>query len=234
MEFRGLAMVAAGAVLLSACNMVISNEPMLARGPDSPAMKPGIWIDTKEQDCEFDSDTSPETWPECADPAIVSEDGRFFTWEDKNQRWKGVNLVLGTGDPVVVQAELPVELTGANPLAPRFIYLAMRPTATDPGGLITAIKTWAVYCGPVEEKDDKQVTAENFEDAMADSVTRQPFAGLTVVQGNCIARDVAALQNAAGLSETLDRHSEDGVGSARWLRAADDVDFDAVPVAGED
>ena len=223
-----LAIVTAGAVLLSACNMVISNEPMLTRGPDSPMMKPGIWVDAKEQDCEYDASSAPDGWPECADPAIVAEDGRFFTWDKQSESWKAVQMVLGSGDPIVVQAELPKELTGGNPMAPRFIYLAMRATDKDADGLITAIETWMVYCGPVEEKGEDEEGAENLdlEAAMADAVTKEPFEGLTVVQGNCIAEDVAAIENAAALSESMDKESEDGIGGARWLRAADDVELD--------
>ncbi len=204
----------AGAMLLSACNMIVSDEPMLVRGPDTPAMKPGIWMDAAKPDCDFDEASAPETWPECADPAIVHEDGRFFTYDEDNGSWKSIRVLLGSGDPTVVQVELPVELTGGSDDAPKFVYLALRPTEVDPDGLITAISTWVVFCGPVDESEP----AKSIEDA----VTKAPFEGLTVAESVCTAEDVAAIENAAAMSEGM----QDDPGAARWVREADDVELD--------
>lgn len=205
---------ALGATLLTACNMVVSNEPMLARGPDTPMMKPGIWVDATKTDCEYDAETSPESWPECADPAIVAEDGKFFTYEEKDKSWRSVNVVLGDGDPTVVQVSMPAEMRQLNPSVPNFLYLALRPTERDAEGYITAISTWLMVCGPTDKKEETQ--------SIDDAVTKEPFDGMTMVDGNCMPDDLAALQNAAAASELLD----DEPGGARWLRAADDVELD--------
>lgn len=208
------AILAMGAFLLSACNMVVSNEPMLARGPDTPVLKPGIWVDASDPDCDYDAASSPESWPDCADPAIVTETGDFYTYDASNERWRSVEVLLGTGDPTVVQVRLPSALSDADAEAPKYIYLALRPREADAAGRFTAISTWIIYCGPVDREDPGQ--------DLEDAVTKAPFRGLTVVDGNCFAEDTDALRNAATRSEKL----EGEPGAARWLREAGDVELD--------
>lgn len=203
----------AGALLLVGCNMVVSEEPMLERGPDTPVMKQGIWAVADKSGCEYDPTTPVETWPECADPAIIRADGAFLTANKETGKWRATDVVLGTDDPTVAQVPLPEELMGSGEGSPNFVYLAMRPTERDSEGRFTAIETWRIQCGPV----DKEKMSAGEEGAM---VTQAPFEGLTIVDGNCHAEDVAALTNAAAMSEAL----VETKGRVRWVKEAGPVE----------
>ena len=199
---------------LAACNLVVSDEPMLERDAEAPVMKPGIWVDAGEEACAFDPATPVLTWPDCADAAVFDENGDLYSFDRKSGSWKGIELVLGSGDPAVAQVRLPKELTGGSELAPTYIYAGLRAVQSDADGLVTAFRTWPMVCGPVAQ-NDTELPSEP-------AVTDAPFAGLTIVGQNCRAEDIAALQNAARQSEAL----VESPGGARWVREAAEVRLD--------
>lgn len=213
MTYARMLVIGAGALLLSGCNMVVSDEPMLERSPNAPVMKPGIWASADKTDCEYDSDMPVESWPECADPAIIRADGAFLSANKETGKWRVNDVVLGSADPTVVQVPLPTELMGKGRSGPNFVYLAMRPASRDSEGRFTAIETWLIQCGPV----DKEAMRTGEEGAL---VTQAPFAGLRIVDGNCHAEDIAALTNAAAMSESL----ADKKGYVRWVKEAGPVE----------
>ncbi|QKG71182.1 hypothetical protein [Erythrobacter mangrovi] len=211
---RKLALLS-GSILLAGCNMVVSDEPWLTRGPDTPVMKPGIWVSEGKPDCEYDLATPVESWPECADPAIIRADGAFLTLNKETAKWRVNEVILGTDDPIVAQVALPEQITTTEADAPKYIYLAMRPTGQNAGGEITAIETWMMQCGPI----DRVKVNSGDQNAM---VTKEPFDGLTVVGSNCHADSIAALTNAASQSEAL----ADSKGAARWVKEAGAVEVE--------
>ncbi len=207
--------VIVGAMLLAGCNMVVSDEPVLSSAPDGPAMKAGLWVDDSKEDCRFDPAQRPEQWPECADPAIVTEDGRFYTYDRDERSWRGIELVLAPGEPTVVQVQIPGELTDLEPNSPKFVYLALNPTEFDAAGRMIAIEIWIIFCGPV----DPSRAGSGYP---AGVTTAAPFAGLTMDEGFCRPRDLAALRNAARRSVGL----QDEKGAARWVGEAEGIELD--------
>jgi hypothetical protein len=209
------ATVAVGATLLAGCNMVVADEPMLARGPETPVMKPGVWVDAGKPDCEYDKASPVETWPQCASPLIIRADGAWLDYNKDSGKWRAEDVVLGTDDPTVVQVALPLDLPLADANPPKFIFLAMRPTEHDDAGRISAMETWMMQCGPLDKGKSDKLDAE----AMA---TKAPFKGLTMVDGNCHADGIPALVNAARESEAL----ADKKGAAHWLMDAPEVEVE--------
>lgn len=210
-----MALVLGGAFALSGCNMVVSDEPWLARSAEAVKMKPGIWVDLDDPDCDYDVDTPVRDWPACADPALVTADGRFFGYEKKDDEWNEIEMIFDTSMPVVIQIRMPEELAAQAPEAPAFLYAGMRPVTTGADGYVSEMATWLLTCGPVDK-------TEGAVDDAGEFVTKQPFAGLTMVGENCHADDLAALRNAALESEAL----EDEVDTVRWVKHADESVMD--------
>ena len=85
------------------------------------------------------------------------------------------------------------------------MYGALRLLRHDEDGKVIAIESWWVQCGPLPQEDPPTLTGGN--------VTDRPFAGLTVVDDNCLAESADALRNAAILSEALKPPNR-----MRWVR----------------
>lgn len=207
---------AVGAVLVTACaalagcNMVVSDKPMLAPDLAAPKLKPGVWANGDAAKCTYDIGAQLSEWPNCANPMIIRPDGTWLIFNRETGEWRAIEVMLGSGDPTVVQAKLPADVPLGEGKLPRYIYLAMRPSERDAAGLVVAIDTWLMTCGPIEKRDTISLEAR---DGM---VTKSPFAGLTVIDGNCRPADMAALLNAAKESEAL----EDDKGAGRWVMDA--------------
>lgn len=124
--------------------------------------------------------------------------------------WSATESVTVSGDPIISQSNdcslaVKVESAGENIEAERedaaapapesgppasvqrpranFCYGAVRPTAFDGTGRITAAETWPVLCGPWPRKGG--------------NVTDRPWRGLFVVGDNCYATSETALREAA-------------------------------------
>ena len=74
----------------------------------------------------------------------------------------------------------------------RQCYNAVRPTQIDASGQIVVAEFWPIVCGPWPRRDKQGFSA---------NVTAAPFAGLTIVDDDCTARDIDALRAAARSSE---------------------------------
>jgi hypothetical protein len=157
--------------------------------------------------------------------------------------WERDESIIANGDPLIGQLRMQGDTGPDEELAPTtgtgpipaseddagggtgeqqgrsfYLYYAIRPTARDEAGRVTAIEAWGVACGPLPKpllpaKGSRRNRASEELAEDTPSVTRQPFPGLTVVDDNCVAESVEALRRAAVLSETLDEH-----GKSHWVR----------------
>ncbi|MCB2088717.1 MAG: hypothetical protein R3E18_02490 [Sphingomonadaceae bacterium] len=210
MKFATIAKLATGLAAgwaLAGCNMVVSEEPWFERTADSPMMKPGIWGAANKTDCEFDASAAVTDWPECADPAIIDEQGSFITQSKNGDGWKGVAAVLGGTDPMIVQFRIPEDAGQMAPDGLSYIYFAAHALDHDADGKITRMALWPVMCGPI----DKDPPADG---RLGMLVSNKPFAGLTIKDSNCLARDIPSLVGAAAKSEALQEQN----GQGRWIR----------------
>jgi hypothetical protein len=130
--------------------------------------------------------------------------------------WSATETVIVAGDPLISQSadcpQMPkaaaadgtitAEPGAAPPPAPpsdppvsaappraTFCYDAVRATAFDAEGRITALETWPVLCGPWPREGG--------------NVTDRPWPGLSLVGDNCTATSEAALREAARRSRDV-------------------------------
>lgn len=215
----------AAALLLSGCNMVMSQQPWFASGDAAqPGMKDGLWVNLKGVDCKFDPAEAIQDWPDCAQPMLVTG-GQYRgpgpgADEDKGQladvaKWDKVDHLLVAGDPLIDQ----IDLGSGNPDGSHaedkgFLYLAARAVRRDEQGRIVELLRWPVACGPLPKRSPK---AKGMPKA-ADFVTRQPFPGLTIKDAACTAKDVATLRRAAVLSEQVAEPNHTPPVVSRWVR----------------
>ncbi|WP_179506282.1 MULTISPECIES: hypothetical protein [unclassified Sphingomonas] len=97
----------------------------------------------------------------------------------------------------------PMEETSAETRHAHYCYEALKATAFDAEGRITAIEAWPVVCGPWPRNGG--------------NVSDQPWSGLSLVGDNCTAANEAALRDAAKRSrEVVERLHF--VGHFQWIR----------------
>ena len=60
-------------IFLGGCNIVVSKVPVFTASDSvgAPALKPGLWLAEKD-DCKLDEAAPVASWPECADPLVVT------------------------------------------------------------------------------------------------------------------------------------------------------------------
>ena len=137
------ALIVLAALLLTACNAVVSTKPLFsdrdARG--APPLKPGVWAMLENANCAFDPANPPAQWPECADPVVF--DGRVLRGPEGDKL--PMAYLLAKGEPRILQLEMRDQDEPTN-LETMYLYLAVEP---EPGrGPITRAKAWLVQCGP--------------------------------------------------------------------------------------
>ena len=134
---KGLA--AAGlAASLSACNMVVTTEPMfLAQDQATPALREGLWVSPKK-DCKFDIKTPTTTWPECAQWIVIR--GSSMTGTDEKGEAFAMPFVLAAGDPRVMQLKIEDEKKAAI-----YVYLGVRPLKFDKQGQTVEYRSAQVW-----------------------------------------------------------------------------------------
>lgn len=189
-------------LVLTACNMVISDEPWLEARDDAPVLKPGVWATFEGDDCDFEGDIPVEFWPGCAEATVIGNDGSWYSRKEDSNEWEKITPVLAFDDPVVGQIELPKEIAMKEGGEALFLYFALIPEEQDSDGRITAMRSWLVQCGP------QSTSGQN-----AFKTTDTPFEGITVHNDNCVAESVDALRNAAAKSADL----QEGGKYGRWM-----------------
>lgn len=218
------AFAAVALVSLSACNMVISDQPWFDAA-SGPQLKDGLWANFDSPGCQLEVGTPLTKWPECAQPMMIR--GNTYSGPPAGgdpaqaaarfdpSKWQAMSHLLVEGDPQVDQLFLEVPASGetapgATARKSMYIYLAVKPVARDAEGRITATLRWPVMCGPLPRnakgKDGKPIF-----------VTDRPFAGLTVAEGACTARDPGALRSAAAQSESVAQAAGFAIISSRWI-----------------
>ena len=110
-------------VLLSACNMVISETPMFAESDRAiPAPKDGIWL-ADVDDCEFDASQPEAEWPECALWVAVRNSGHELLVSGGKGQSQRLDYLIAAGNPSIIQGKqrspgLPttdsMDLNGSN------------------------------------------------------------------------------------------------------------------------
>lgn len=197
------------AASLSACNMVVTTEPMfLAQDQATPALREGLWVNPKD-DCEFDIKTPATKWPECAQWIVIK--GSSMTGTDEKGKDFVVPFVLAAGEPRVMQVKIEDDKKAAV-----YVYLGLRALKFDKQGQIVSYTGWLTQCGPPPPKDAKR------PDGNPRYGSLQPSPGLIMDDdlSGCAPEDKAALIRAAGLSEAYEEASDkDDV--SRWVRDGD-------------
>ncbi len=225
-----LPFIVAGLALLSACNVVMTKEPLFTQtdGAGAPNLRPGVWIFFKEADCKVDESKPFTEWPDCAGGGLVAP-GNVVKGHKANapaDQLEDTPFVLAAGDPRIIQLQVDVDLSvqadasasgdatvstssSASHARP-YGYGAVRPTKFDDQGRITAFTLWPIQCGPPPKDKDGDYTA---------AATLKPLPGLEMKSGDavCTTRSVAALRNAAKASEAW---APPARGDSRWLRDA--------------
>jgi hypothetical protein len=225
-------LVLAGLVLLSACNVVMTKEPLFtaADAAGGPPLRPGIWLFFEEKDCKFDESKPFTEWPDCAGGGRVTD---VDVIAPKSSKEKSVlehtPLVLAAGEPRIAQVPVDVDLSAGAEVeasggatgsatssghqqAKPYAYAAVRPTKFDDQGRIIALVSWPVQCGPPPPKN-----AKGEDTALG---TLKPLPGMEMKPGDavCSTSSKTALRAAAKASEAW---TDGGPSSSRWLRDGD-------------
>jgi hypothetical protein len=210
-----LGAVAALAFLLCGCNMVVSPTPVFtaddAKG--APQMKPGLWAGP-EPDCSFDEKTPASTWPKCANGSIAT--ATDFRGTDPTS--KPSPYVFAAGDPRILQAQADFNPgkgsdTTITQKGSLYVFLAVKPLASDGDGRITSIEAWFIQCGepPPKPPEGKDFKPEDY-------VTKHPLPGLKVDGGMCTPSGKDAVRGAAKASRAW---AGDQILHSHWVRDGD-------------
>jgi hypothetical protein len=186
-----------GALTLSGCNMVMSAAPMfsVADAAGAPPLKPGVWA-SPDPSCSFDKAKPASEWPSCASGAVISGDKAWAVGHPE----KASPYIMASGDPRVMQAIADISSMASagvtvSEKGPIYLYIALKPTAHDGDGRITAADAWFIQCGPPppKPKDDAANDPKNY-------ATKHPLPGMVMDNGECSPKDKAAVRNAAAAS----------------------------------
>lgn len=186
------ALIVLAALLLTACNAVVSTKPLFsdrdARG--APPLKPGVWAMLENANCAFDPADPPAQWPECADPVVF--DGRVLRGPEGDKL--PMAYLLAKGEPRILQLEMRDQDEPTNPET-MYLYLAVEP---EPGrGPVTRAKAWLVQCGPPSAAGSG---------GQGQGLTEQPLPGLEIIDKTCFADRASEVRNAARESRQWDDH----------------------------
>jgi len=178
---------------LGACNMAISDHPMLIDEPRSAIkFKDGLWV-AEDPDCKFSVKRPVRSWPKCANWLVLGN-GKVVGGPDPKPGEVPAELVIAEGQPPIL--EFPLKDDGEK-TAKGYAYLAIERTGSDAGG-VTAINLWAVACGT------ERVPGSTRE--------IDPYPG---IDNDCHPQSVNALRAAAVAS----RPATSKVGRMKWIRA---------------
>jgi hypothetical protein len=199
--------------------------------------------------CNFDEREPLESWPDCVSGHVVHDSEMLFLrvsetdvdgQTTRSYDWQSTSYVLADGDPRIEQL---ADCFGPAPDAPGYCYKAVRPTIFDRDGQIVAFNMWPVWCAPVsivtvhqestttdaaksesasapvqsEEQDERQIGTAAATPAPAGA---EPFPGLHLDGGLCVADSEESLRNAARASERV-AAARSGLLEAHWVRDGD-------------
>ena len=135
-------------IALSACNMAISDHPMLSGEPRAPlTLKDGLWT-VDDADCRFKAERPRRRWPKCA-AWVVIDRGKVVGGKDLTPADMPVELVVAAGPPLILEYPFTGEADDKRKFK-SYAYLVLEPTAPDPAGEVSDVRAWFVPCGAVE------------------------------------------------------------------------------------
>jgi hypothetical protein len=223
-----LSLILAALTLLSACNVVMTKDPLFTQkdAAGAPPLRPGVWMFFKDADCQVDEARPFVEWPSCAGGGLVGDDEiSGHKSSAPADQLESSPYVLAAGEPRVIQIQVDVDLSAqasaegtgdaqVSASAPQsaharpYAYAAVQPTKFDDKGRIVAFTLWPVQCGPPPPKN-----AKGEDTAMA---TLKPLPGIQMKKDDavCTTTSPAALRNAAKAS----RAWTDDPRTAYWLR----------------
>lgn len=202
-------------VLLSACNVVMTKDPLFAQadGAGAPALRQGVWLFFKRPGCSVDESRPFTEWPDCAGGGLVKP-GNVSGHKSNAppDQLEDTPFVLAGGDPRIMQLQVDVDVSASAeasasgdatasastspPVHARpYAYGGLKVTKLDDQGRIVAFILWPVQCGPPPPKN------KHGEDVVGN--TKKPLPGIDMKPGDavCSTRSVAALRGAARASE---------------------------------
>jgi len=184
---------------LSACNMAVSDHPMLSGEPRSALkLKDGLWT-ADDPDCKFNIRRPARQWPKCANWVVLA-DGKIVEAEGAKPGELPVEVVIADGKPQILEFPLK-ELEEKE--AKAYAYLALEPAKLDSTGAAIDLRVWIVACGSWTEGSTRDGTASSFEH----------FPGM---DQDCHAASVESLRAAAAAGP----QGTDRKGRLRWIRAS--------------
>ena len=147
-------------VALSACNMAVSDHPMLSAAPRSGLkFKDGLWA-LEDSDCKFDVQRPTPQWSKCA-LWFALRNNTIVDGPDRKPGERDVQLIIAAGEPPILEA--PEEDPDNKKTS--YSYLALEPMNSDSSGYVIGLRTWFVACG-FERKgsiDDRPAYVKHFE-----------------------------------------------------------------------
>jgi len=204
---------------LGGCNMVITQAPMFTKadGAGAPRFRPGVWRGKPDAACAFDEASPLDSWPACANGALVDDDAISMVKTVNGQRTVAARIgyVLTAGEPRILQLSVAGLPTGLGLSLSGYFYGGVRPTKADDRGRIIAYTTWFVACGPPAPPPAAGSNPNKISFA-----TLSPFTGLVMDKAgqNCTPNSGADLRNAAEESAKL---PSDSPSETRWVRDGD-------------
>jgi hypothetical protein len=127
---------------LTACNMAISDHPMLSAEPRSALrLRDGLWA-LDDPECRFDVQRPAQQWPKCA-VWFALRNNNVVDGPDRRPGEPDVELIIAAGEPPIL--ELPDE--DPKNKKESYSYLALEPAKVDSTGYLIALRTWVVACG---------------------------------------------------------------------------------------
>jgi hypothetical protein len=214
-------LIVAGLLLLGACNMVVTKDPLFtAADAHPPQLRQGVWQGLPaDKPCHFDQTRAVARWPSCANAFLVTSDKLTSVDEDSAGKptRSSMAFVLAGGSPAVLQVYNQKDSDASEAAQDKgYVYLGLKPTKTDPQGRVTAFTAWSTLCGPPPPGGAKTSDGEN---ARYGSLT--PLEGLTMdkEENNCTTTSQDALRAAAAASEAWAK--PDSMIGARWVRDGD-------------
>lgn len=169
------------ALMLGACNAVMSEKPLVAAADEDPAapLRDGLWVQVGEI-CP----PNPAPDSACSRGAFVVRRGHLLAARrmDDPHPYR-----LAAGEPRILQA--PVEVRDGKTM---HFFWAVKPIKSDDQGRIVAAEGWPVQCGP-PHKTGQAVRPLN------DYLTHAPIRGVKLDRklGGCGAKDIALVRQAA-------------------------------------
>ena len=179
------------ALLLAACNAVISEVPVFTEADRSgPLPRDGIWV-AEDPECVFDVSTPEASWPRCAMWLVIRGGGSDVEILDGKGQSETVSATFVAGDPMLVQGKWIDRVK--EPPRPFYAFYAIDAGEPDASGRFSRAQAWLVQCG-IQDHPNSDLT---------------PFPGIT---DECRPTSKEAIRSAAAAS------SHEEMASWRWVR----------------